>query len=209
MTRKTAKTSKPGHEWIPLIEGARRLARLGGPPPWPPKVRAETGAKLVEALRLGRIASRGDPGDSGRLKRLSAKDWQSMRPDIDNNRLLPLTPSGRRYPPDGFVNVEVSATDIQRIFGSKVAGAERHPGPGSTSPIRARRSHVAMPSVNKRKRAAVISAIRSLGVEDLAHLKQKVREDRIVSVVEESTGLKVCGRYASEHYRTLRNEERS
>jgi hypothetical protein len=121
MTKKT-KASEPGSNWVPLIEGARMMVRLGGhAPPWSKEVCDEATAKLLEALRLSHIASRGHSEVSERRERISAKDWQSLCADIAKNRLVPRIPSGRRYPRDGFFDVEVSTTDIQRIFSPEVS----------------------------------------------------------------------------------------
>jgi hypothetical protein len=122
---KTAKASKLDPIWVALIEGARIVARLGGhAPPLPKEVCDEATAKLLEALRLSHIASRGHSEVSERRECISAKDWQSLCADIAKNCLVPRIPSGRRYPRGGFFNVEVSSTDIQRTFGLEAAEAK-------------------------------------------------------------------------------------
>src|SRR5664279_1636768 len=117
---KTVETPNPTQNWVPLVEGARMIARLEGEAPWPKQIRAAAGAKLLEALRSGYIASRGHSEISERQEHIFAIAWQSMFADIDNNCLTSMTPPRRPYPRVGFFDVEVVLADIQRIFGAAV-----------------------------------------------------------------------------------------
>ena len=59
--------------------------------------------------------------------------------------------------------------------------------------------------VNKRKRAAVLQAIDSVGCENLSMMQQKEREDKIIRAVERDCGLRVTDRYVRRLFSELRN----
>jgi hypothetical protein len=112
--KKTGKTL----DWVPLVEGAQMIVRLGphvARVPWPREVRAEAASKLLEALRSDRIASRGYRNYTSKRERLSSADWTSLRAYIDNNRLIPPEPSPRRNHPDWIGRVNRRAMGVGRV----------------------------------------------------------------------------------------------
>ncbi|MEJ0093886.1 MAG: hypothetical protein WDN46_10710 [Methylocella sp.] len=103
-------------EWVPLDEGVRMIARLstrevlrrpGGVPP-------QAMVDLIESLRQGLIASRGERHETREMEIISAHDWQEYESDWSSVSHRDLRYRGRRLPV--FESIEVDAIGIRRLF---------------------------------------------------------------------------------------------
>jgi hypothetical protein len=106
--------------WVPMSEAVRIIARFDGEPlrspcDIPPKAQM----KLIEALRTGRVSSRGQRFTTGEVEEISPRDYQECEPAIRHHG---LREPGRRLP--RFTSVEVKAVDVARDF-EKAHGAEQ------------------------------------------------------------------------------------
>jgi hypothetical protein len=99
--------------WVPMSEAVRMIARFDGellrsPDDIPPKAEV----KLIEALRTGRVSSRGYyDAEGGELKEIPPIDWQECK---SNSRPGLLRERGRRLP--RFTNIEMDVADVTREF---------------------------------------------------------------------------------------------
>ena len=106
--------------WVPLSEAARIIARFDGEPLRSPcDIPSKAQVKLIEALRTGRVSSRGQRFTTGELEEISPRDYQECEPAVRHHG---LREPGRLLP--RFTSVEVNAVDVAREF-EKAHGAEQ------------------------------------------------------------------------------------
>jgi hypothetical protein len=98
--------------WVPMSEAVRMIARFDGellrsPGDIPPKAEV----KLIEALRTGRVSSRGERFTTARVEKISPRNWQKHD---QTARHCELREHGTRLP--RYTNVEIDAADVTRGF---------------------------------------------------------------------------------------------
>ena len=122
--RPIARVMSSATEWVPLIEAARIVARhITGSPhdQFPRTVAVEAWGVLSQALRDGRIRSRGLHPDRGFrpgtdvFTDLAPSEWQTLEPQVTENGLKPRG-SARKGRVDWITDIVVEADALRSLL---------------------------------------------------------------------------------------------
>lgn len=146
---------------------------------------------LRAILAAGKVAGEGShvpPGPVQPVAPITEREWGTLYVHFWMNELQPRSSNEGHFP--RIVDVRVRTEDVRRGI------EENFPRPPRT--------------LNEKKRAAVIAAIRHFGVEALYRLGQKGREVEIIAFVKKESDLTVSDRYVRDHLlEAVRNIRRS
>jgi hypothetical protein len=184
----------PVSAWLPLSETAQFIMEHTG------ESEDRVRAALTEAGLTGAISATGclhlssHPNPARYFAHPALGDRVTLPPEAWGTAI-----SWRESRIGRYDLVRLNRAHINRWLVTVATNAEGQPREESPPKLRGTKSKSKMPSLNNRKRAAVLEAIEALGREYLSKLSQKEREPAVIAkVAAQHNNLKVSDRYVRD-----------